>query len=112
MENTAGIEGEGFCKMYGGIADRADKARVDKVGIAILGRTHCDTGTYSEAPNPRAKAWWDMLDGFERIGALYGNGITNTVGDAYEPETSVSKELQSHTESTTLWTRARQPGDS
>lgn len=86
--NTAGIEGEGFCKMYGGIADRADKARVDKVGVAILGRAECDTGTCIEAPKRRANSWWDKLDGLERLNSLYGDGITETAADFEDDDTT------------------------
>ena len=86
--NVAGTEGEGFCKMYEGITDSAAKARVDEVGIAILGRAEGDTGTYGEAHNARARAWWDTLDPRQRINALYGDRITNIVEDAQDDDTT------------------------
>ena len=82
--NLTGTEGEGYCQMYDDL-DGAQKARVDKVGIAILGRAEGDTGSYSEAPNNRARAWWETLDRFERIKALYGDGIIST-GDDFQDD--------------------------
>ncbi|MCY4474817.1 MAG: hypothetical protein OXC83_05210 [Chloroflexi bacterium] len=86
--NAAGVEGEGFCQTYDGIDDRGDKARVDKVGVAILGRAECDTGTNIEAPNSRVNSWWDKLDGLERLNSLHGDGITETAADFEDDDTT------------------------
>ena len=82
--NLTGTEGEGYCQMYDDL-DGAQKARVDRVGIAILELAEGDTGTYSEEPNARARAWWETLDRFERIKALYGDGIIST-GDDFQDD--------------------------
>ncbi len=81
LATTEDNESSVFCGMYSSLTGD-DKARVDKVGKAILG---IETLTASSATNSKAMMWWDSLDMpepatdavSERVAALYGDGAAD-----------------------------------
>ncbi len=67
-----------YCTHYPGsgaakILGAAEKAQVDEVGQALLGRS--DPGVYP-ADNAMAKRWWNVLTPEEMVAALHGDDAT------------------------------------
>ena len=72
-----------YCAHYPGsgrtpLLDAAEMARVDMIGLSLLGRM--DLGDYP-ADSVLAMRWWDALDPAQRVAALHGDAATLDPGE-------------------------------